>query len=190
MIKKIFRWQQEPGQTYRGFLKVLAQRHVEVLRAVVGGLRQRMKQELEAPFKIAGFSVFAADGSRVQLPRTKSNQQAYCAQRKKKRTKKKAKRGKSPQSRPQKTQSTQRRKMKKQSAAAIAKKTSTPPMGLTLPRARRHGLAVVLAPRRRRFERTSSPPRDAGGHAGKVLIDSGCRLGGLRILEGDSRGRP
>jgi len=93
----------------------------------------RMGQELADQFQIAGFTVFAGDGSRVQTPRTQSNQQAYSAQRKPKRnTKKKSKRGKSRPARKRKTPVAKRRKMKTQSAAAIEKKTSTTQMWLTL----------------------------------------------------------
>ena len=133
MIRRIFRGQPEPGKTYRGFMKMLIKWHVRLLLCVVGELRLRMERELQEQFQIAGFTVFAGDGSRVQTPRTKSNQQAYSAQRKQKRqTKKKLKRSKSPAVRQRKAQAVRRRKMKKQSTQAIEKKTSTTQMWLTL----------------------------------------------------------
>ena len=124
VIKRIFCRQPEVGQTYRGFMKMLNKWHERLLLAVVCELRLRMQQELQAQYQVAGFTVFAGDGSRTETPRTKSNQQAYSAQRKPKRnTKKKSKRGKSQSARKRKTQAAQRRKMKRQSAAAIEKKT-------------------------------------------------------------------
>ncbi len=133
IIRKIFHRQPAPGKSCQGFLKMLRRWNQELLVVVIGLLRARMEQELQEQFQVAGFTVFAADGSRVQTPRTKSNQQAYSAQRKQKRnTKKKSKRGKSPSAHKRKAQAARRRKMKKQSAAAIKKKTSTTQMWLTL----------------------------------------------------------
>jgi len=133
IITKIFFWQPAPGKSYEGFVKMLRRWNGELLLLVGGALQTRMEQELADQFQIAGFTVFAGDGSRVQTPRTKSNQQAYSAQRKPKRnTKKKSRRSKSQPARMRKAQAARRRKMKKQSAAAIAKKTSTTQIWLTL----------------------------------------------------------
>ncbi len=132
IIKKIFRRQPEPGRTYRGFMKMLNKWHVRLLLSVVCELRLRMQQELQEQFQIAGFTVFAGDGSRVRTPRTKSNQQAYSAQRKQKRNRKQSKQGKSQSARKRKAQAAKRRKMTKQSTAAIEKKTSTTQIWLTL----------------------------------------------------------
>ena len=133
IIKKVFHWQPAPGATYQGFLKVLRRWHQELLVAVIGALRARMEQELQEQYQVAGFTVFAGDGSRVATPRTKSNQRAYSAKPKRKRnTKKKSKRGKSAATRKRKARAAKRRKMKKQSAASIEKKTNTTQMWLTL----------------------------------------------------------
>ena len=133
IIRKIFHWQSAPGKTCEGFLKMLRRWNQELLLAVVGILRLRMEQELADQFQVAGFTVFAADGSRVQTPRTKSNQQAFSPQRKSKHnTKKKSKRRKSQPPRKRKTQAAQRRKTKKQSAASIKKKADMTHMWLTL----------------------------------------------------------
>jgi len=133
IIKRVFRGQPEPGKTYRGFMKMLGKWHARLLLRVVGELRLRMEQELQEQYQVAGFTVFAGDGSRVQTPRTKSNQQAYSAGRKQNRnTKKKSQRSKSQPARKRKAQAARRRKMKKQSAAAIEKKTSTTQIWLTL----------------------------------------------------------
>ncbi len=133
IIKKVFRGQPEPGESYKGFIAMLKKWHKQLLLSVVCLLRSRMRQELHAQFRIAGFTVFAVDGSRVETPRTASNEEAYSAQRKQNRnTNKKPKRAKSRAARKRKTRAARRRTMKKQSAAAIAKKTSTTQIWLTL----------------------------------------------------------
>ena len=107
--------------------------HEQLLLSVVCSLRSRMEQELHDQFRIAGFTVFAVDGSRVETPRTTSNEEAYSAQRKQSRnTNKKPKRGKSRAACKRKAQAAKRREMKKQSAAAIAKKARTTQIWLTL----------------------------------------------------------
>ena len=65
IIKKIFHWQPEPGHTYRGFMKMLDKWDVRLL-SVVCELRVWMEQELPEQFQIAGFTIFAADGSRCK----------------------------------------------------------------------------------------------------------------------------
>ena len=133
IIKVIFHWQPAPGTTYEGFVKVLRRWHQELLVAVVGLLRARMEQELQEQYQVAGFTVFAVDGSRVATPRTKSNQRAYSAKPTRKRNaKKKPKRSKSQRARERKARAAKRRKTKKQSAASIEKKTITTQMWLTL----------------------------------------------------------
>ena len=68
-------------------MKMLNKWHERLLLAVVCELRLRMQQELQAQYQVAGFTVFAGDGSRTETPRTKSNQRAYSARRKQKRKK-------------------------------------------------------------------------------------------------------
>jgi hypothetical protein len=123
---KIFCKQSAPGKTYEGFLKVLRRRHGELLQVVCGGLRARMKQELAGQFQVAGFPVFAADGSRVETPRTKSNQQAFSPRRKQKKSK------------PSRTHKAAKRnaraakRRKQQSATSIKKKADMTQMWLTM----------------------------------------------------------
>jgi hypothetical protein len=123
---KIFRWLPNLGKTYNGFLKQLRKWHVELQLLCMGELRMLMKQDLFGQWEIAGFVVIAGDGSRIELPRTKSNEAVYSPKRKKKRTRKnrggkgKARRGK------------RWRKAKRQSEASIRKKANSPQMWLTL----------------------------------------------------------
>ncbi len=123
---KIFRWLPDPGETYNGFLKQLRKWHGQLQLLCMGELRMLMKQDLFGQWEIAGFVVIAGDGSRIELPRTKSNEAVYSPKRKKKRTRKnrggkgKARRGK------------RWRKAKRQSEASIRKKANSPQMWLTL----------------------------------------------------------
>ena len=73
---------QEPAGSYQAFLKMLNKWTVTLLAAAMICFRRRMQQGEAGEFLTAGFAVFAVDGSRVELPRSLSNQQAYCAQKK------------------------------------------------------------------------------------------------------------
>lgn len=71
---------QEPAGSYQAFVKLLRKWTGPLLMTLTICFRQRMQQGDAGEFLTAGFTVFAVDGSRVELPRTASNQQAYCAQ--------------------------------------------------------------------------------------------------------------
>lgn len=122
---RIFRWLPDPGKTYHGFMKQLRKWHVELQLLCMGELRVLMKQDLFGQWKIAGYVIIAGDGSRIELPRTESNENAYSPKRKKK-SRKKAK-GKRKSSRGKRW-----RKTKRQSEASIRKKANSPQMWLTL----------------------------------------------------------
>lgn len=126
VVVKIFRWLPEPGTTYQGFMKQLRKWHVELQILCMGELRLRMQQDLFGRWKIAGFVVIAGDGSRIELPRTKSNEAAYSSTRKKKRLRRKNQ-GKRRASRGKRW-----RKVKRQSKESVYKKASSPQMWLTL----------------------------------------------------------
>jgi len=122
---KIFRWLPDPGKTYNGFIKQLRKWHVELQVLCMGELRVLMKQDLFGQWKIAGYVIIAGDGSRIELPRTESNEEAYSPKQKKKSRKKgkgkrKSRRGK------------RWRKRKRQSEESIRKKANSPQMWLTL----------------------------------------------------------
>jgi hypothetical protein len=64
--------------SYQGFIKLLV-RWTEALRCeLFGALRRRMEAEFPGPFRLAGFVLLAADGTKVALPRTRSNE-AHCS---------------------------------------------------------------------------------------------------------------
>lgn len=131
LAEKILRWLPDPGQTYQGFIKQLKKWHVELQLACVSELRVLMKQDLFGQWKMAGFVVIAGDGSRVELPRTQSNEAAYSPKRKKKEKKNRRKAGKK-RNRHSGEGGKRTRKQKRQSAQSIAKKVNSPQMWLTL----------------------------------------------------------
>jgi IS4 transposase len=135
IVKKVFRWQGAPGETYQGFLKVLVKWHLILLAAIVPEVRARMEQDLSGCWRVAGFVVYAGDGSRFELPRTKSNEGAYSPGRHKRRRKKKTKAAwkrlrKRKQHRAKKRAA--KDAGKSQSAEAIANKANSPQLWLTL----------------------------------------------------------
>jgi len=126
---KMFRWLPDPGKTYHGFLKQLRKWHVELQVLCIGELRVLMKEGLFGNWEIAGFVIIAGDGSRIELPRTESNEAAFSPKRKKRRA---AKGGRGKGKSRGKRRGKQWRRTKRQSAAAIAKKINSPQIWLTL----------------------------------------------------------
>jgi hypothetical protein len=129
IVSKVFRWQPDPGVTYQGFIKMLRKWHARLQLATIPHVRAQMKEVLPAQWEIAGYVVFAGDGSRIELARTESLEEAFSPKRKKnqkKQSKRKGKPGKGSKN------SAQRKDAKKQSAESIAKKENSPQMWLTL----------------------------------------------------------
>ncbi len=69
--------------SYQAFLKVLIRWTAPLLTAIQITLRKRMCSLFPENWRQHGFVVFAVDGSKIDLPRTCSNQQAYAHSRKK-----------------------------------------------------------------------------------------------------------
>lgn len=103
--------QHELAGSYQAFLKMLVRWTARLVVLLQIALRERMQQTLPGRWRQHGFVLFGVDGSRIELPRTKSNELAYAQ--KKKKLKRKTKR------------------RSKQSAAARARKAHTPQMWLT-----------------------------------------------------------
>jgi hypothetical protein len=73
-----------PGYTYQGWIKALARWSGALLATVCPALRLSLESMAEAYWKREGLVAFAVDGSRVECPRTKANEQALgCGGRKK-----------------------------------------------------------------------------------------------------------
>jgi hypothetical protein len=130
VVTKIFRWLPSVGETYQGFLKQLQKYHGELQLLCMGELRLLMKQDPFGQWKIAGYVVIAGDGSRIELPRTTSNEAAYSPKRKG--SKKKGARKLSAKGKNKNNRGKQWRKAKRQSAESIRKKANSPQMWLTL----------------------------------------------------------
>ena len=63
-----------PAATYQAFTKLLTTWTVLLAEVLVDVLRRRMRSNLASRFKVHGFQVFGVDGSRLELPRTESNE--------------------------------------------------------------------------------------------------------------------
>ena len=92
LIVKMFRWQEEPGTSYQGFIKALHKWKTKLLAAVLSRLRGLMRQCGGEFWTVAGWVVFGVDGSRLETPRTKANEGRFHPAKKKK--KKRAPKGK------------------------------------------------------------------------------------------------
>jgi hypothetical protein len=79
-----------PASSYQAFTKILRKWTTPLVLALAAVLRQRMREDLKQNFTIAGFEVFAVDGSRLELARTVSLEARFSPKRKK-RSKRKGK---------------------------------------------------------------------------------------------------
>jgi hypothetical protein len=66
-----------PAKSYQAFLKMLKTWTVTLTVALQTAFRQRMQTDLAERFTVHGFQVFGVDGSRLELPRTVSNEQRF-----------------------------------------------------------------------------------------------------------------
>ena len=73
----LFPPQRELGESYQGFIKLLVKWTAPLVALLQSHLRELMQQCLAANWLLHGFAVFAVDGSRIDLPRTLSHEQAY-----------------------------------------------------------------------------------------------------------------
>lgn len=77
IIMDCFGDQAQPAGSYQAFIKLLGT-WTERLRALLApAFRQRMREKLSRVWKVAGWIVFAADGSRADVPRTRKNEERY-----------------------------------------------------------------------------------------------------------------
>lgn len=77
IVQCLFALQQEPAGSYQAFVKLLRKWTSSFVTILQAALRQRMQESLAARWLLHGFAVFGGDGSRVELPRTRSNEAAY-----------------------------------------------------------------------------------------------------------------
>jgi hypothetical protein len=69
--------QPEPAGSYQAFIKMLCKWTEPLREALSTAFRQRMVQTLAAVWMVGGWLVFAVDGSRVDVPRTRKNEERY-----------------------------------------------------------------------------------------------------------------
>jgi Transposase DDE domain len=68
---------QRPATTYQAFLKMLRAWTITLTVALRAAFRRRMRTDLADRFPVWGYDVFGVDGSRLELPRTQSNEQRF-----------------------------------------------------------------------------------------------------------------
>jgi hypothetical protein len=66
-----------PAATYQAFLKMVATWTVALAMTLFDAFRRRMQSDLAARFEVCGLAVFGVDGSRLELPRTESNEARF-----------------------------------------------------------------------------------------------------------------
>lgn len=76
-LAKMFPGRRRPGKTYQGFIKALVKQTPWLQRQVQDQLRRTMQEMAGACWQVAGWLVFAVDGSRFDLPRTEANEGAF-----------------------------------------------------------------------------------------------------------------
>jgi len=82
-VVEMFSGRRRPGRTHRGFVEALLRQGPSILPSILETLRRSM-QEIAGPYwRREGLLAFAVDGSRVDCPRTRANEDALgCAGRK------------------------------------------------------------------------------------------------------------
>jgi hypothetical protein len=106
--------QQEFAESYQCFMKMLRRWTATLLAQLQAAWRRRLREALAESWEVHGFALFGVDGSRIELPRTKSHEAAYSLARHKQ-----PRRGK-------------RNRRKQPHSAAHTMKANTPLMWLTV----------------------------------------------------------
>lgn len=99
--------------SYQAFIKLLMRWTATLVILLQTAFRQRMQESLSSSWTVAGFVVFGVDGSRAELPRTKSHEAAY-----------------SPS--PQRSGKTKRDRRKQPKQAAHTRKANVPQIWMTV----------------------------------------------------------
>lgn len=103
------------ARTYQAFLKLLRVWTTVLAAALVLALRRRIQADLADRFLISGYAVFGIDGSRLELPRTVSNESRFA-----------------PRPKPPSKARRRARKRTARAEAARAKKLNSPQIWLTV----------------------------------------------------------
>lgn len=98
LVAHLFAPKEALAESYQCFTKLLRRWTDPLIQCVQTALRRRLQQELAGHWCVLGMVMFAIDGSRCELPRTRSHEQAFSPTRKRRRKphgkKKKSRRGK------------------------------------------------------------------------------------------------
>jgi hypothetical protein len=73
--------EQHESVSYQAFLKLLRRRTGILLAALVAALQRRMEGSLSDCYRVAGYLAFGVDGTRINVPRTAVNEQAFAPRR-------------------------------------------------------------------------------------------------------------
>jgi len=131
VVVRIFR-RSAPGGTYQGFTKALGQWSPRLFEVILPRFRQLMQSCGGAFWTVAGWVVFAVDGSRVETPRTKANQRRFHPTKKRK-PPRRSRKAKAPrltrQAGREAKRKTQARRVAKSSSAKKKKENQKQPAG-------------------------------------------------------------
>ena len=75
----LFPSQEKVAGGYQAFIKLLVRWTPGLAALMQAALRARMQADLAAVWRVGDRLLFGMDGSKIELPRTKSNQKAYAA---------------------------------------------------------------------------------------------------------------
>lgn len=79
IVQRALHLSEEPASSYQAFTKMLRRWTGPLLVLLASAFQQRMRRDLSKRFRFGGWVVFAGDGSRLELPRTVSNEQRFSA---------------------------------------------------------------------------------------------------------------
>jgi hypothetical protein len=71
---------ERPAGSYQAFMKMMRTWTESLVQQVAAAFRKHMCEALKNRFLIAGFALFGVDGTRVELPRTASNEKGFSPQ--------------------------------------------------------------------------------------------------------------
>lgn len=131
IARKLFGRAVPQKASYQAFLKLLVRWTVPLMAALMTVLRGRMRTSLAAHFRVAGYTVFGVDGSRLALPRTVSNEARFSPKKAGRRKPKTGRGRKRKKGRSRKRRTRRPRSSEAQRRRAQRKKADSPQMWLT-----------------------------------------------------------
>ena len=87
----LFPSQEKVAGSYQAFIKLLVRWTPALVTLIQAALQARMPTDLKAVWRVDGRLLFGMDGSKIALPRTRSNERAYAAAHRRKQRKRKNK---------------------------------------------------------------------------------------------------